>query len=52
MKYAVMVIPISPRPWTESVEDSMKDAVELKRKIESLKLRNIEVHITPLEETV
>ena len=50
MEYAVMVIPISPRPWTQTVEKSMEDAVELKKKIDALMLRNVEVHIMPIQE--
>jgi len=52
VKYAVMATPISPRPWTESVEDSAEDADALKKKIESLNLRGIYITIEPIEEVV
>ena len=50
MKYAVMITPMSPRPWTESVEDSAEDADALKKKIESLNLRGIYITIEPIGE--
>lgn len=48
-KYAVMVEPISPDPWTQSVEDSLGDAEKMQKFIED-NIRNLRVHIVPCEE--
>jgi hypothetical protein len=44
MKYAVVVKPISPQPWTEQVRDTRDEAEQVKLFIEA-HLRGVEVHI-------